>query len=325
MSININKFQNVILFLSLLLGNSFCPLIAQELHPPPTAPDWALQSYLANKPANTAYFICHPCQITQTNTQQTIELEGVYFAKADYSFKDVLNTLRPSKATTTYIFTKENTLAVQPISQGKIDYSDERYLNYLGYSNYLRMPVSNLYTHTKNNDLKAQFIYALFWQEMAKVDPTGNGLTYFKDIIQNIAAKNSDAAIWLGVIYDSENKIEAAIKLYTELLKTHNSPIAQYQLAMLLLKSTPKKLEQKRACQLLKQASEGGLDLAQYNYGVCLYLGEGLLQDRKQGERYLALAAANNVPTAQAWFHTCKVDLPKIELDKLIYNNCSQK
>ena len=324
MPIKINIFQKFSLFLSLLLGNSLCTALAQELHPPPTAPTWALQSRLATEPPNTAYFICHPCKLSQTGTQQSLELEGVYFAKPDYSLNDVLNILHPTNLTPTYTFAKESKLTVKPLSQGRIDYNDSRYLTYLGYGDYLTIPVTRLYEQAKNNDIKVQFIYALFWQEMARLDPTGNGLTYFKDIIQTIADKNTDANIWLGVIYDSENKTEQAIRLYTNVLKTNSSPVAQYQLAMLLLKDNSNKPQQKRACQLLQKSSESGLDLAQYNYGVCLYLGEGIVRDRKRGERYFALAAANHVSNAQAWFQACKVDLPKIELDKLIYKNCPQ-
>ena len=323
MLIKINTFQKVTLFLSLVLGNSLHTTLAQELHPPPTAPTWALQSRLATEPPHTAYFICHPCKLNQADTQQSLELEGVYFAKPDYSFNDVLNILHPAK-TPSYTFAKESKLTVKPLSQGRIDYSDSRYLSYLGYGSYLTIPVTSLYEQAKNNDIKAQFIYALFWQEMARLDPAGNGLAYFKDIIQTIADKNTDADIWLGVIYDSENKTEQAIRLYTNVLKTNSSPIAQYQLAMLLLKDNSNKPQQKRACQLLQKSSESGLDLAQYNYGVCLYLGEGIVRDRKRGERYFALAAANHVSNAQAWFQACKVDLPKIELDKLIYKNCPQ-
>ncbi len=319
-----NIFQKATLFLSLLLGNSLHTALAQELHPPPIAPTGALQDRLATEPPNSTYFICHPCKLSQTDTQLSLELEGIYFANPNYSFNDVLNILRPTDSTPTYIFAKESKLTVEPINQGRIDYTDSRYLTYLGYGDYLTIPVTNLYEQAKNNDIKAQFIYALFWQEIARLDPAGSGLAYFKDIIQTIADKNTDADIWLGVIYDSENKTEQAIKLYTNLLKTNSNPVAEYQLAMLLLKDTPKKPEQKRACQLLQKASESGLDLAQYNYGICLYLGEGIVRDRKRGERYFALAAANNIPNAQEWFQVCKVDRPKIELDKLIYKSCSQ-
>jgi hypothetical protein len=324
MPTKINIIQKVSLFFSLLLGNSLNTALAQELHPPPTAPTWALQSRLATDPSNTNYFICHPCKLTAPDKQHILELEGVYFTKPDYSFNDVLNILQPAKPAPSYIFAKESKLTVKPIDQGRIDYSDSRYLNYLGYADYLTIPIISLYAKANSNDIKAQFIYALFWQEIARLDPNGNGLSYFKDIIQVIADKNADANIWLGVIYDSENKTEQAIKLYTDFLKTNSNPLAQYQLAMLLLKNTPKKPEQQRACQLLQKASENGLDLAQYNYGVCLYLGEEIVRDRKRGERYLALAAANNVSNAQEWFQNCKVDLPKIELDKLIYKNCPQ-
>ena len=59
-----NIFQKATLFLSLLLGNSLHTALAQELHPPPTAPTWALQSRLATEPPNSAYFICHPCKLS---------------------------------------------------------------------------------------------------------------------------------------------------------------------------------------------------------------------------------------------------------------------
>jgi hypothetical protein len=289
-------FQKLILFLSLLLGNSLPTALALELHPPPTAATDILKNSFAS-----------------------------IFSKPNYSFSDVLRALHPANPLPTYIFSKETKLSVHPINQGKIDYSDSRYLTYLGYADYLTMPITTLYEKAKNNDIKAQFIYALFWQEMTKLDPSSNGLTYFKDIIQAIADQNNDAKLWLGVIYDSESKTHEAIQLYTNFLKNHVNPIAQYQLAMLILKNNPQKADQKQACQLLQQASASGLDLAQYNYGVCLYIGEGLARDRKRGEYYLALAAANNVPNALEWFQTCKVDSPKIERDRLIYKSCQQK
>ena len=185
------------------------------------------------------------------------------------------------------------------------------------------MPVyTSLYDKAKAGDTKAQFIYGLYWREVAGLDPSGDAETHFKAIMQGLAPNNNDAKLWLANIYKADNKPKDAMPLYEALIKINNSPMAAYKLGMIYANAEAGNKDLVKACQLFEQATKGGLDLAQYDWGYCLYNGEAGKTDKVKGEQYMALSAANNVFYGASRYTDCAVDMPKIENNTLIFKAC---
>ena len=283
---------------------------------------------LGLNPANngTPYLICRQCNVTDPTSKASFKYDGIVFAKPDVSFADVAKTLKPKDTPATYIFDDETKLTVKPTTFGTVNYSDPRYLQSLGYGDYINLPVyTTLYDKAKTGDAKAQFIYGLYWREIAGLDPSGDAETHFKAIMQALAPNNNDAKLWLANIYKAGDKAKDAVPLYETLIKTNNNPMAAYKLGMIYANGNTDNKDLAKACQLFAQATQGGLDLAQYDWGYCLYNGEAGKTDKIKGEQYMALSAANNVFYGTSRYSDCDVELPKIENNTLIFKACPEK
>ncbi len=269
------------------------------------------------------YLICRQCNITDPQSKESFKYDGVVFAKPDFSFTEVTSTLKPKNVPATYIFDDISKLTVKPASFGTLNYSDPRYLQSLGYGDYINIPVrTSLYDKAKAGDIKAQFIYGLYWREIAGLDPSGDGETHFKTIMQALAPNNEDAKLWLANIYKASDRQKDAVPLYEALLKMRDNPMAAYKLGMIYANGEAGNKDLNKACQLFAKATQGHLDLAQYDWGYCLYNGEGGSTDKTKGEQYMALAAANQVFYGTSRYSECGVDEPKIENNTLIFKPC---
>jgi hypothetical protein len=274
----------------------------------------------------TPYLICRQCNVTDPTSKASFKYDGIVFAKPDVSFVDVAKTLKPKDIPTTYVFDDETKLSVKSVNFGTLNYSDPRYLQFLGYGDYINLPIyTSLYEKAKAGDTKAQFIYGLYWREVAGLDPSGDAETHFKNIMQALSTKNNDAKLWLANIYKAGNKPKEAVTFYDELIKANNHPMAAYKLGMIYANGETDNKDLVKACQLFEQATKGGLDLAQYDWGYCLYNGEAGKTDKNQGEHYMALAAANNVFYGTSRYNDCEVTMPKIENNTLVFKACPER